>query len=44
MKYNFYKISCNENEFIYIGSTKLTLNERLRNHKRDYKKYLNGKY
>ena len=40
MKYNFYKIFCDENELIYIGSTKMTIDKRLKKHKRDYKQYL----
>ena len=32
---NYYKITCDENQLIYIGSTELSLDERLKNHKRD---------
>ena len=39
-----YKIVCNKTGMIYIGSTTKTLQQRLYNHKKDYKKYLDGKY
>ena len=40
-----YKIVCNETGLIYIGSTaQKYLSTRLGEHKKDYKKYLNGKY
>jgi hypothetical protein len=41
-----YKISSCETDKIYIGSTKLNLNERLKEHKKDYKAFIkgNGRY
>jgi len=40
-----YKIVCNETGLLYIGSTaQKYLSTRLGEHKRDYKKYVNGKY
>ena len=38
-----YKIVCNNSGRIYIGSTYLTLEERLKKHELDYKHYLIGK-
>ena len=37
-----YIIKNDENEEVYIGSTVQTLAERLRNHKKDYKRWLDG--
>ena len=42
-KSKIYKIVCNITGLIYIGSTLQTLNQRLQEHKRDYRRYLNGK-
>ena len=39
-----YKITDNTNDNIYIGSTTKQLNERLKGHEYDYKRYLNGKF
>ena len=39
-----YKISCDETEYVYIGSTDKPLKERLEQHKRDYKKWKNNKF
>lgn len=39
-----YKISSPSTVNVYIGSTCKTLNERLSQHKCDYKRYKNGKY
>ncbi len=39
-----YKIVCNITNEIYVGSTTLSLSERLRNHTYDYKHYLNNKH
>ena len=38
-----YKITNNVNDYIYIGSTIKTLNQRFSNHKINYKRYLNEK-
>jgi len=38
-----YAIKCNETDDVYIGSTIQTLKERLRCHKRDMKRWKNGK-
>ena len=38
-----YKIICNDTDKIYIGSTILPINERLKKHKRDKKEYELGK-
>jgi hypothetical protein len=40
---NIYKISCNDTDKIYIGSTSQNLNSRLSQHKYFYNQYLNGK-
>jgi len=43
-KGKIYKIICNITGLIYVGSTtKEYLTQRLSQHKRDYRKYLNGK-
>jgi hypothetical protein len=39
-----YKIVDNTSDMIYIGSTCKTLDQRLKSHELDYKKYNNGKY
>ena len=39
-----YKITCNETEKIYIGSTTSTLTKRFKRHKSNYKSWKNGKY
>ena len=39
-----YKISSPSSAFAYYGSTTKALNQRLKQHKYDYKKYLDGKY
>ena len=39
-----YKITSRECDEVYIGSTTLQLNERLREHKHSYKSYLNGNH
>ena len=41
-KGKIYKIVCNISNHIYIGSTKLSLNRRLAEHKASYKQYLKG--
>lgn len=38
-----YKIISDETKYIYIGSTTMTLNERLRLHKKEYKHKISGK-
>lgn len=38
-----YKIISNQTDLIYIGSTCQELSQRLASHRRDYKRYLNGK-
>lgn len=38
-----YKITCDENDLIYYGSTTRKLNHRLANHKINYKRFLEGK-
>ena len=38
-----YKITCNITGLCYVGSTCLTLSQRLNQHEYDYKRYLNGK-
>jgi len=43
MKGIIYKIINEDSNNIYIGSTKQTLKQRLREHKSNYKKYLEGK-
>ena len=43
-KGKIYVIKNKEDDEIYIGSTIQTLKERLRGHKRDYKKWVSGKY
>jgi hypothetical protein len=43
-KGKIYKLECYTTKLIYIGSTIQPLIQRLQSHKRDYKKYLNGKY
>ena len=43
-KSKIYKIVCNITGLIYIGSTSQTLCQRLQEHKRCYKKFLNEKY
>lgn len=39
-----YKIVSKNTDKIYIGSTKKTLDERLKKHERNYKSFKNGKY
>jgi hypothetical protein len=39
-----YKIVSSQTEKVYVGSTTQTLEQRLSGHRRNYKKYLNGKY
>jgi hypothetical protein len=39
-----YKIVCNKTGAVYVGSTTQKLCVRLSSHRRDYKRYLNGKY
>ena len=39
-----YKITCNETEKIYIGSTTSTLTKRFKRHKSNYTSWKNGKY
>ena len=43
-KSKIYKIICNITGLVYIGSTCQTLNQRLQEHKRKYKCYLNEKF
>jgi len=38
-----YKLSCLEHDFIYIGSTTLSLNQRLSSHRSMAKRYLDGR-
>jgi hypothetical protein len=40
-KSKIYKIVCNVTALIYIGSTTQTLSQRLQNHKKTYRRYLN---
>ena len=42
-KGKIYKIICNITEEIYIGSTCVSLSQRLAGHKNNYKKWKNGK-
>ena len=42
MEFNVYGIFCNKNWKVYYGSTKQTINERLSNHKSEYKRFLKG--
>ena len=39
-----YKISSDQTDKVYYGSTTKTLNQRLSKHKKDYRQYLNGNY
>ena len=41
---NFYKIICAETKRVYVGSTVLTIQKRLNQHERNYRKFLNGRY
>ena len=41
---NFYRISSPNTEFVYIGSTVKTIQQRLIKHENNYKHYLEGKY
>ena len=43
-KSKIYKIVCNITGLIYIGSTSQTLCQRLQDHKKNYKRYLNEKF
>ena len=43
-KSKIYKIVCNITGLVYIGSTSQTLNQRLQEHKRQYKYYMNEYY
>jgi hypothetical protein len=43
-KAKIYKIVCNVTGFVYIGSTVQKISQRLRSHRFDYKKYLDGEY
>ena len=43
-KGKIYKITCNETEKIYIGSTTQTLTKRFKQHKNNHKYWKNGKY
>lgn len=38
-----YKITCDDNDLVYYGSTTRKLNHRLANHKINYKRFLDGK-
>lgn len=38
-----YKITCDENDLVYYGSTTTKLNHRLANHKINYKRFVEGK-
>ncbi len=40
---NFYKITSTNTDKVYVGSTKKDINDRLKQHDRDYKKYQDGK-
>jgi hypothetical protein len=42
MEVKIYKLTCNQTELCYYGSTIMTLNKRLSRHKSDYKKSLKG--
>jgi len=42
-KSKVYKIVCNVTGLVYIGSTTQTLSQRLQDHIRNYRRYLNGK-
>jgi len=44
MTCKIYAIKCDTTPNIYIGSTKLTLNDRFTNHKSQYKKHINGEF
>jgi hypothetical protein len=44
IKYLIYRITCNKTGNIYYGSTKKTINQRLKQHESNYKRYTNGKY
>jgi hypothetical protein len=39
-----YIIRSNQTEMVYVGSTRLPLHKRLQQHKKNYKKWKNGKY
>jgi hypothetical protein len=39
-----YCLKSKHTDKVYVGSTEKTLDDRFRQHKRDYKKYLTGKY
>ena len=39
-----YKITCDDNDLIYYGSTCMPLSKRLCQHKRNYKSFLKGNY
>ena len=41
---NFYKIVCNETKRIYVGSTVLSIEARLNQHERNYRKHQNERY
>jgi hypothetical protein len=41
---NFYKITSANTDKVYIGSTEKDINERLKQHEQDYKRYQDGKY
>jgi hypothetical protein len=43
-KSKIYKIVCNITGLVYIGSTTQTLSQRLQDHKKNYKQYLNEKF
>jgi len=39
-----YKIVCNETKRVYVGSTCRPIERRLKQHEKDYKRYLDNKY
>ena len=41
---NFYKIVSENTDKVYVGSTKKTIEERLRNHETNYNLFKDGKY
>ena len=43
-KGKIYKITCNETDRCYIGSTTKTLTKRIKQHKHNHKYWKNGKY
>lgn len=43
-KGKIYKITCDDNELVYYGSTCMPLSKRLSQHKYNYKCFLKGKY